>query len=178
MTLRVGLARPNSLPLHSGISIAAKQSAGGDFSSHMRQAMRSGAQVASDTARVASSHVPGAAMMSNVLSAAAADLGSDSAAGAGFPGVSGIADASGSVGASMPLSGGSVAAGGTGSISAGSKMDLQQSAAQIQRDMVASNMLLLKLQNEVQNKSQHFMAVSNMIKSKGDAEKSAIANMR
>jgi len=182
MTFRVGPTRPNSLPLHSGVSIASKQSAGGDFSAHMRQAMRSGAQVASDTARVASSHVPGAAMMSNVLSAAAADLGSDGSSGSGMPGISGIADAGGIGGAGSGIGSslGGIGGMGTGTGVAGpnGKIDLQQTAAQIQRDMVASNMLMIKLQNDMQTKSQLFMTVSNMLKSKGDAEKSAIANMR
>jgi hypothetical protein len=76
-----------------------------------------------------------------------------------------------------PSAGGS-AGGGGGATGTGSSQDLIAAQQALQEQGQSFNMQYLQLQNQMQQESQHFTAVSNIMKVRSDSAKAAINNIR
>ncbi len=118
-----------------------------DFSAQLRKVMANGAHAASKAASTAAPLIPGAAVMSAVLSNAANDL-----AGAG--------------------------GGGMMSGASGQNGNFLQTMEGMQQNMMSMNMQMISVQREFQQMSEQYTMVSNVMKTKHDAEKNAISNIR
>jgi hypothetical protein len=101
-------------------------------------------------------------------------IGGPGAAGGGVPTVGGVPGGPGSIAAVGPGSLGAPQSPGTG---AGGSSDLGNVQAMMQ-DGQTSNMQMLALQQEIQEQSQQFTTVSNVMRAKYDTAKAAISNIR
>ena len=119
-----------------------------DFSAQLRKVMAHGANAASRAASTAAPLVPGAAVMSAVLSNAANDLAS--------------------------AEGGGIMLNGVG----GQNTNFLQTMEGMQQNMMSMNMQMIGVQREFQQMSEQYTMVSNVMKTKHDAEKNAISNIR
>ncbi|MDA0712711.1 MAG: hypothetical protein O2897_01825 [bacterium] len=120
-----------------------------EFSTQLRRIMSQGTAAMSNAASAAAPMVPGASVVSAVLSNAAGNL-------------------------NAPDNG--LNNGGLGNLNQNSNslMNFEQ----MQKNMMSMNMQMISVQREFQQMSEQYTMVSNVLKTKHDAEKNAISNIR
>lgn len=135
----------------------ARQSVNRDFAQKLRYAAQQGLGAASNMAQSLAPMVPGSAVFSAMLDNANNNLGADGAPG-------GTANL-GMRGNMSPF----------GNSSGGNFFGQIEN---MQQNMMSSNMQMLAIQRQVQQMSEQYMTLSNVMKTRHDAEKNAITNMR
>jgi len=137
-----------------------KTSSNIEFSEYLRRGMGAGAGFAANTLNEIGPAVPGAAVLSNVLSGAAARLngmGPNPSLGGG---IAGSSNAFG--GAGMPSG----------------RAGFMTTIKDMQENMMSTNLYMISLQKKFQQINQMFTTVSNVLKMRHDTEKNSIANIR
>jgi len=139
-----------SIKLNVNAGGTIKTSSNLDFSTQLRKVMSQSAHLASKATSAAAPLVPGASVMSAVLSDAASSLAypENSIAGMG--------------GFKITGSGG----------------NFLQSFEEMQQNMMSMNMQMIGVQRQFQQMSEQYTLASNVLKTKHDAEKNAISNIR
>lgn len=152
---------PESIPLadsrvaaiNYGDTIAHRRSSNSTFSSHLANTAAGGANVLANATGVAAPFVPGSAVLSAALNQAAGQLRANNS----------------------PLDVNSMAVHPGGQ---GQTPEFAQSAAQMQQQMLETNVSMLRLQQQINQLASQFSVQSNILKAKHDAEKNSIANFR
>jgi hypothetical protein len=142
-----------------------------------RDVLTGGVSLLMSGAEVASHVVAGPVMAAAVHDArigAVSAIGGNAAAsaGTGVIGGTGVTGLAGSTGSATAALGTAAAAG-----AAGTQNDVGSVQSLVQ-DGQASNMQLLALQEQIQNESQQFSTVSNVVRAKYDTAKAAVSNIR
>lgn len=132
----------DSLNLNVGSKGTFKTTSNIDFATQLRRVMSQGTAAMSNAASAAAPLVPGASVVSAVLSNASGSL---------------IGPDNGSVNQNP-----------------NSLMNFEQ----MQKNMMTMNMQMISVQREFQQMSEQYTMVSNVLKTKHDAEKNAIGNIR
>ena len=127
-----------------------------DFSAQLKRALTQGTATASNTLSTAAPFVPGAAVLSAVLSNAANQMNT-------IPASLGAPDMGGGMSMGMGMSGGN---------------NFTQSVEQMQQKMMSMNLYMLGVQSEVQRMSEQHSTISNMLKAEHETKKTAINNFR
>jgi hypothetical protein len=128
--------------------------------------LMSGAEVAT---HVVAGPVMAAAVHDARIGAASSISGSLGSTGSfGSPGVGSAFEAAGSGTAGLP------AMGGAGAGASGTPSSVQS----LMQDGQSSNMQMLALQQQIQDESQRFTTVSNVMRAKYDTAKAAVSNIR
>ena len=153
-----GQFNPNSINLNiqQQNSLKTKQSSNVDFAATLKQAVSRGAGFAGNVAGGMAGAVPGAAILSNAFGGAAANLQNST----GLPGALGMGNAApGSTGPAGPN-------------------NMFAQVEDMQEKMMSRNMYMITLQRDMQQMSEYFTTISNLMKTKHDTEKNAISNIR
>ncbi len=151
----------NSIRFDTTSSTLNRRTSNADFSSKLRQAASHGTAFAARTLDNIAPVVPGGAVLSSVLADAAGALNT----GALEPNIG--------VGPSVAP----FASGVEGPFASGPQ-NIATSMASLQQNMMSSNLYMIALQQDIQQKTAKYMAISNLLKTKFDAEKTSISNMR
>lgn len=147
---RLGASSPS---VSYGAAINNRTSSNPTFSSHLANAGAGGATVLAGVTGVAAPFVPGSSVLSAALNQASGQIRAANA----------TLDVNAM--AAHPDAGGQPA-------------EFSQSASQMHKQMLDSNMYMLGLQQQFNQLGIQFTSQSNILKAKHDAEKNSIANFR
>ena len=158
------------LKMNVGGTSDLRQTTNESFGAKLSQGLSTAANAVGGAAALALPALPGSAVLSAAMSGAA-NVGSGSAAltaaGAGTTAASPLSAAAGSAGGGIP---------GIPGASAGLNSQFDQSK-QLFEMQAGFNMKFLELQNNMQQESRTFTAVSNMMKNRTDTAKNSLRNI-
>ncbi|MBL4818950.1 MAG: hypothetical protein JKY15_06970 [Deltaproteobacteria bacterium] len=154
----------NSLNLNARSGGAFQTSSNTAFSTRLKNGIANGANLAYQSVAPAAPYVPGAAVMSAMLGNTAAALSGEGVARAS------TAPMAGGFGPGFMPGNASVPATGNG--------NMVQSMEQMQQNMMSSNLYMLNLQQRFSDMTQQYTAISNILKTKHDTERTITSNFR
>lgn len=149
----INFSVPGSPSISFGSSINNRTSSNPTFTAHLANATAGGANVLAGVTGVAAPYVPGSAVLSAALNQASGQIRATNTP--------------------VDLNAAPMQPGG-----AGQPPEFAQSAAQMHKEMMDSNMYMLGLQQRFNQLGIQFTSQSNMLKAKHDAEKNSVANFR
>lgn len=155
MQIRDGMPNNISLNLSTSGGGTSRQTLNTNFAGKLRQAARDSSLLAQKATNSIASFVPGAAILSAGLGAAAQNL------------------ANSPTGQSPTSPLGLDLAGGTGE-----KGDFINTMQDMQQNMMSTNMQMLGVQRKFQQMSEYYLTASNILKTKHDTDKNSINNIR
>ena len=156
----------SGITINTSSSFASPATSNMKFAHKLRQVIGHGLHRASKIAEHAAGSLPGAAVLSAAVSGAAGQLmpiGTDN----------GQKSLTGNL-----LSNNAGAAGGSGMNIGNDRNKFLSSISDMQNNMVSQNVYLLSVQRKFQQMNEQYSTISNVLKTKHDTEKNAIANIR
>lgn len=167
--------RASSLRL-STVATSTRQTQKTDFGTVMRSGLMKASNVVNNGLRVAAPYVPGAAVVSAAI-AGANDAAGMSSTGSGVRTTASALTTNGAT-VSSGVGSTSSSANATTGLASTSFSDMMSQTQQMAEFQASYNLQYLQLQEKIQADTRQFNLISNIMKTKHDAAKNALNNVR